>query len=37
MAQYELEIDKIEPQTKEYRQIALDGKNIIQSSIAKLF
>jgi len=36
MAQYKLEIDKIEPQTQEYMQIALDGKNIIQNSIRKI-
>ncbi len=36
MAQYKLEIDKIEPSSKEYLNIAMKGKNIIQSSINKL-
>ena len=36
MAQYKLEIDKIEPSSKEYLKIAMKGKDIIQSSINKL-
>ncbi|MEA3384029.1 MAG: hypothetical protein U9Q20_05075 [Campylobacterota bacterium] len=34
--QYKLEIDKIEPQTDEYMQIAMKGKDIIQTSISKI-
>jgi len=36
MTQYKLEIDKIEPQSDEYMQIALDGKDIIQNDIRKI-
>lgn len=32
---YILELEKIEPQTKEFGKIALNGKNIIQESIFK--
>ncbi|MGB7402195.1 MAG: nucleotidyl transferase AbiEii/AbiGii toxin family protein [Arcobacter sp.] len=33
---YILELEKIEPQTKEFEKIALDGKNIIQKNINTL-